>query len=402
MWWNAGRFAPSQQSCHILMPISSAVRRPLASLPTALHWLRGFWPAPMHASLLERIYAGLGAFLGLLFTGWVSLHALGGLNPWFIAPMGASAVLLFAVPASPLAQPWSIMGGNGVAALVGVSCARWIPDPIFAASLAAALSIALMLPLRCLHPPSGAVALTAVLGGPAVLSQGYHFALSPVLLNSGLLLAVALAFNNLLQRRYPHVHGQFLVTPRGTADLPPSERGGISRDDLAAALSRHAQLLDIDEADLYDLLRDAQRHAARREQTQLQASDIMSRDVLRVQPNTPLPQARQLLDAHHIKAVPVVDADDCLVGIISLHDLLVRASNASDASSTSHVADVMTRQVLTTHRTRPVAELVELFADLGVHHLPVLDNTRHVLGMITQSDMIAALNRLHLQAVART
>ena len=384
------------------MPATLPVVKPLTSVPLAIRWLRGFWPAPMHASSLERLYAGLGAFLGLLFTGWVSLHALGDLNPWFIAPMGASAVLLFAVPASPLAQPWSIMGGNGIAALVGVSCAHWIPDPTVAASLAAALSIALMLPLRCLHPPSGAVALTAVLGGPAILNQGYHFVLSPVLLNSGLLLAVALAFNNLLQRRYPHVHGQAPVTLHGTADLPPSERGGISRDDLAAALRRHAQLLDIDEADLYDLLRDAQRHAARRQQTQLQASDIMSRDVLRVQPNTPLPRARQLLDAHHIKALPVVDADDCLVGIISLHDLLERGCNATDATSTNHVADVMTRQVLTTHRTRPVAELVELFADLGVHHLPVLDNTRHVLGMITQSDMIAALNRLHLQTAART
>jgi CBS domain-containing membrane protein len=54
---------------------------------------------------------------------------LQGFNPWFVAPMGASAVLLFAVPASPLAQPWSIIGGNLVAATVGVACARWIPEP---------------------------------------------------------------------------------------------------------------------------------------------------------------------------------------------------------------------------------------------------------------------------------
>lgn len=388
------------------MPPATALET-LAFIPAARRWLRGFWPAPLYASPLERLYAGLGAFLGLLFTAWVSLHALGGLNPWFIAPMGASAVLLFAVPASPLAQPWSILGGNLIAALVGVSCARFIPVPILAASFAAALAIALMLPLRCLHPPSGAVALTAVLGGPAVLHEGYLFVLSPVLLNSVLLLAAALAFNNLLQRRYPHVH----ATPssHGTADPPPSERGGISRDDLAAALRHHAQLLDIDEDDLFVLLRDAQRHAALRQQTQLQAGDVMSRDVLRVRPDTPLVSARQMLDVHHIKALPVVDDDDCLVGIVSLHDLLVRGGDASHwvghtaptaSVTTACVADVMTRQVLTTHRARPVAELVELFADLGVHHLPVVDNSRHVLGMITQSDMIAALNRLHRQTAS--
>ena len=116
-----------------------------------------------------------------------------------------------------------------------------------------------------------------------------------------------------------------------------------------------------------------------------------------------------MLDVHHIKALPVVDDDDCLVGIVSLHDMLVRGGGTSDwvghtapaASMTMVcVADVMTRQVLTTHRTRPVAELVALFADLGVHHLQVVDNTRHVLGMITQSDMTAALDRLHRQTAS--
>jgi CBS domain-containing membrane protein len=80
-----------------------------------------------------------------------------------VAPMGASAVLLFAVPASPLAQPWSIVGGNLVSATVGVACATWISDLVDAAALAIALAICAMFALRCVHPPSGAVALTAVL-----------------------------------------------------------------------------------------------------------------------------------------------------------------------------------------------------------------------------------------------
>ncbi|UUZ55438.1 HPP family protein [Massilia sp. H-1] len=56
-----------------------------------------------------------------------------GLAAWLIAPMGASAVLLFCLPASPLAQPWAVIGGNLVSALVGVACARLLPDPLLAA-----------------------------------------------------------------------------------------------------------------------------------------------------------------------------------------------------------------------------------------------------------------------------
>src|SRR5690606_34695683 len=115
---------------------------------------------------------------------------------WLIAPMGASSVLLFAVPSSPLAQPWSVIAGNTIAALIGVSCAKVVGQPILAAGLAASLAIAAMFAFRFIHPPSGAVALTAVLGGPAVYELGYGFVLVPVALNSVLLLLTALVFNN--------------------------------------------------------------------------------------------------------------------------------------------------------------------------------------------------------------
>ena len=115
----------------------------------------------------------LGAGLGLCVTEWLSLHTLGTTDPWFLAPMGASAVLLFAVPASPLAQPWSILGGNTVSALVGVSCALLLGHTGLAASAAGALAIAAMFALRCLHPPGGAVAVTAVMGGQALVLRGH-------------------------------------------------------------------------------------------------------------------------------------------------------------------------------------------------------------------------------------
>src|ERR1700749_4126996 len=116
-------------------------------------WLAPFVPAPMSVSRREIVLGCVGALFGVFCAAWLSQRILQGFNPWFIAPMGASAVLLFAVPASPLAQPWSIVGGNLVSALIGVTCAAYIDDIALAASLAAALAICAMFALRCLHPP---------------------------------------------------------------------------------------------------------------------------------------------------------------------------------------------------------------------------------------------------------
>src|SRR5450830_503328 len=148
-----------------------------------LQWLRSFVPQRSAVDRFERMRASVGALFGILLTGLLSLSILPHetATVWLIAPMGASAVLLFAVPASPLAQPWSIIGGNLVSALVGVSCAKLVAEPALAAALAIALAIACMFALRCIHPPSGAVALTAVLGGPAVHAMGYGFVMAPVL-----------------------------------------------------------------------------------------------------------------------------------------------------------------------------------------------------------------------------
>lgn len=149
--------------------------------------------------------ASIGALVGILITGYVTELALGmsmGL-PLLIAPMGASAVLLFAASHSPLAQPWSVIGGNTISALVGVFTYMWLKDPIAASGVAVAGSIGLMSLLGCLHPPSGAVALTAVLGGSVVHEMGYTFVLWPVGVNSILLLGVARLFNNLTGLLYP-------------------------------------------------------------------------------------------------------------------------------------------------------------------------------------------------------
>src|SRR6187551_2341605 len=128
-------------------------------------WRQALWPAPVMVDGKQRFRAAAGAFVGILVAGVVSrmIGDASGLGPWLVAPMGASAVLIFAAPASPLAQPWAVLGGNTVSALVGTACVLLIPDPALAGAVAVALAIGLMFQLRCLHPPGGASALLMVL-----------------------------------------------------------------------------------------------------------------------------------------------------------------------------------------------------------------------------------------------
>ena len=111
-------------------------------LETLTTFARAWIPVPTVVDSRERLRAVGGAALGLLFTAMICQIVAGppvGGN-WLIAPLGASAVLVFALPASPLAQPWPVIGGNTIAALVGVACVRWLPDALWVGAVATAVS----------------------------------------------------------------------------------------------------------------------------------------------------------------------------------------------------------------------------------------------------------------------
>ncbi|UFH51096.1 HPP family protein [Pseudomonas sp. KNUC1026] len=128
--------------------------------PDSLAWLKALLPAPLAISPREKLRASIGAALGILLAAlgaaWWSQGLAAHTSPLLalvlVAPLGASAVLVFALPSSPLAQPWSVIGGNTLSALVGIACSRWVPDATVAAAMAVGLAIAVMMALRCLHP----------------------------------------------------------------------------------------------------------------------------------------------------------------------------------------------------------------------------------------------------------
>ncbi len=144
----------------------------------------------------------VGAFLGLLTVFMLAkyLGELAGVSEWLMASLGASALLVFVLPGSPMAQPWAVIAGNTISALIGVICLHLIEESILALPAAAAFSILGMFIFRCLHPPAAAVALIVVLG--QIGHYGYAF--FPVMVDSILLILVGAAYSNLTGKRYPN------------------------------------------------------------------------------------------------------------------------------------------------------------------------------------------------------
>ena len=365
-------------------------------------WLRSFRPARTRVDSRERWRIVLGAFIGVLLTGALSHWGMGVSTaslPWLVAPLGASAVLVFATPASPLAQPWSVVGGNTLSALIGIACARWVAPPELAAALAVGLAIGLMLALRCLHPPGGASALLMVLGG----ITNPWFALFPVLLNSLLLALAGIGYNNITRRRYPHA--QQAVAQVGSGATRAADT------DLDEVLARYNQVLDISRDDLQTLLAETQLRAYDRKLTELRCEDIMSRQLVTVEFGTPLQEAWALLRERGIKALPVVDRSMRIAGIITLADFLraaeldlhegfdeklrklIRNTRRSHSSKPEVVGQIMTRNVRVASMQRHLVDLVPLFGSTGHHHLPIIGPGERLVGMITQSDLVQALGR---------
>ncbi|MCY1405276.1 HPP family protein [compost metagenome] len=206
-------------------------------------------------SHLEKWLSALGALCGIAaiyaVTHWVlpSEAAL-----WVVASMGASAVLLFAVPHGALSQPWAVFGGQVLSAVVGVICQKLWPGQPFTPALAVGGAILVMHYARCIHPPGGATALAAVSGGPAIGALGFDYVISPVLLNVVLILLVAVVFNGLFPwRRYP--------APLAKLPTAPKLPAGPAPEDFYHALRQMDSFIDVQFDDLLKILQLAQQHA---------------------------------------------------------------------------------------------------------------------------------------------
>ncbi|MFU1477325.1 HPP family protein [Roseovarius sp. C7] len=364
-------------------------KRRLAGYGPALPWPHG-------GDLLK---ASLGAALGLLTAALVVLVWPAGAGLYLVAPLGATAVLVFCVPNAPLAQPWSALVGNMISAALALLVLWLVPPGPWQPALAVGGAIAAMMLTRSLHPPGGAVALLTVLAPEPALAAGPLYILAPIGLTTGLLVAAGVVFHRFSGRAYP-----FRLPPAA----PPSEtaataqpRLGLDTDDLAALLDEFHQTANLGVADLGRLLAAAEREAAEHRFDGTACADIMTRDPLSVAPDTRLRDVARLMRDHGIKSLPVVDAAGVAQGVVQQADLIdgltrqrgMGPMRPAALQSRLDAGRIMRPVPLSVPQGWPVGRVLNRMAEGDVQSVLLSDPDGRLTGILTRSDILALLLR---------
>lgn len=361
-------------------------------------------PVASRPSGKELLRACFGAGLGLAVAGiLVSLadrvvpHTL-----HLFAPLGATAVLIFALPSSPLAQPWNCVVGNTVSALYALLLVWALPSLSQTSLTALAVSgaIALMLLLRALHPPGGAVALLTVLASIHMQPQDWHLLIATALLSSVLVL-VGVLYHKACDRPYMQSPQQVDKTQRPATSLSLSEK------DLQQLLQRFGQSYNLSPEDLGALLTAAEEEAIKRRLSSIRCGSVMSSSLLTIQAQTPLEEVANLFHRHLIKSLPVVDEEGEMVGRVlraDLFDWLWQGHQAKLQQNlwqrlrgTSHTAklqstaqELMRAPEVSVQEDTPLGDLLEDLATHTVQFIAVLRGST-LVGVITRTDVIRTL-----------
>lgn len=353
---------------------------------------RLFQPIIAGATPRERLLACGGVLAGMGLASLLTRLIIGGdvSQPLIIGPIAASAVLVFAVPTSPLAQPWPVLGGNLIGGLAGIVVALLLAPlgwsgPIVAAA-AVPLGILAMSLFRCLHPPGGAMALLLALMVQQTGTEGLLHTLVATALNISVLLLTGVLFHRLLGRSYPHRPEAAPAGVHGSKDPPAAMRNAFVPGDIDAALSSLDESYDIDRDDLLRLVRQAEIAAISRARPDTQCADIMSRDIVSVTPDTSAFEARRLLLDHNIRLLPVLDRRKHVVGVIGLREIAARAPEYGS------VGDLMAEATTAPGET-PVAALLPGLTDGKAHGVVIVDDHDHAIGLVTQTDLLWAMAR---------
>lgn len=374
---------------------------------------RALGPAVGPPRAREMLRACIGAGIGLtlcVFLVRLTVAPILGQGPdptlLLIAPLGATTMLAFAVPSSPLAQPWSALVGNTVSALVGVAVVQTVAEPWLAMGLSVSGAMLAMMLLRATHPPAAGVALGIVLTAETIRPLGFSYAFSPVLLDTAMLLIVATLYNRMTGRMYPF--RQFIdhaPRPIGEAGLRPT----VKSADLTQILQNLNLDANIGAADLGRLIDAAHTLAAEHLFDGVATSQIMTHAVVTVDPKLPVSQLAALFRLHKVRTLPVVAADGQFSGLVSEADLLrtlQKPEDRGDGGVLSRMlragrdavepvaAEVMTPMVGTVTKVTPLGVLIDLLAEGDQQAVPVLDEGR-LVGLVTRADLIAALAKAH-------
>ncbi|MDA1343741.1 MAG: HPP family protein [Proteobacteria bacterium] len=366
---------------------------------------------PINLSLKGKLISVVSCFSAILLTALITQQfTSSAAYPVIVASMGASALILFIMPTSPLAQPWPLVGGQLVSAVIGVVCAQVFTHTVFASACAVGGSVMAMLLLRCLHPPGAATALTPIMAGTTI-SLGYDFVLLPLGLNVAIMLLMAIVINRwLLRYDYPTIPHQAEDKRYQYNNLAqPFQQVGISEQDLEQALGNRDMFIDVSTGDLRKLLTDVQLQSFERYSGNITCAHIMVKNIQAVEYGTEAEDAWNIMHSEKLKAMPVVDRARRVIGIITWTDFFkfinisvngtfqekfrafIRRTPDVSTSKPESVGHIMTSSVNVLQETDHIAALIPLMSNQGYRQIPIVNNEYRLVGMVYKDNLIAAL-----------
>ncbi len=278
-------------------------------------------------------------------------------------------------------------------------------------ALSVGLAIAATILCRALHPPAGAVAMTAAMSPDAIDELGFMFALTPIAIGTVLLVLVAIVYGRLTGRHYPF--RQFdEPNAHGTTDPGPMERLGLSEDELNDILDRYRQSFNLGTEDLARLLGAAEIQASTHRANPMVAAEVMSRDLVLIHADAPLAEVADLFRKHRFTGLPVIAKSGKFLGVIFQMHLIDRASQYANLTHRPfrsalrqlmdrksdiplRAADIMTTDGPRATASTPLAALLHLMAEGEIDAVPILE-VGHIIGIVTRTDLISALARSSL------
>lgn len=184
----------------------------------------------------------------------------------------------------------------------------------------------------------------------------------------------------------------------------------LSEEDILEAMKSIEGYLDITPSDFKEFYIKAYKQARKRLLTNITADMIMNKPVYSVRSEESIPQAAQIMADANVSGLPVINANDEIVGVVSEKDFLRELSNDKIPSFMSVIArclnnkgcvalpirilavkDIMTSDVVTADEKDTLADIINLLKKNEINRIPVKDNSRRLTGIITRSDIIKTL-----------
>ncbi|KEO61458.1 HPP family protein [Thioclava indica] len=347
---------------------------------------------------VDILRGAIGAGLAIFFVTFIVtlLPHSRQANIYLVSSFASTAVLLFVLPNSPLAQPWASMLGMLISAVVPILVLQIIPPP-YADGLAVAAAIATMMAARALHPPAAGIALLVVLEHEAGIHLGLGFAVFPIATLTGVLIVFAMIYNRFFGISYP-TRPLSSNAARDIGTRGPART--LSQRDLADLLVEFNHSANLAPADLARLLAAAEHRAAEALLAETLVRDVMTHNPVSVTPEAPLSEIVSKMTTLNVHTLPVVDSLGYYLGLVDQHDaldelfkefdLLRRPFRFRAAPPEAEARAILHTDMQTVEGDTPVGTLLERLARREARVVPVTE-AGHLTGILTRTDIMALL-----------